>query len=430
MYEQSLEVPIDTIRQEEDNLQDPEVYVAGDSPQVSGRDIEAPRNGQMEMSGERMVSRDTYTEFGPEPPERRQLLGSIRDKQTVPTGHWERRRSSTSEEENLRGVTRGPSLFQESTIQEPEDGNVVPPTSQMTSFSTTGGVQTYGGGPTGPSGITFPSTGYIPRRQTAAGGGGGGDSPPPDGFEDRGDRRRPGGNGGGCGNGNGNGNGDGDENGNGDHKSSISSHKGPQGLQGPQGPMGMQGIQGIQGPLGPQGVPGMVGRQGIQGNRGPQGLRGPRGFQGQRGPAIYQPGVGVRPNTVNPNITTLDISGLENTFQAVGTTMNQLAQQQQIANAQLNQSLQQQQQEQGQIVAVMDKVASATLQSSYDSIFASIPVYDGSDTKEFWSWLHRIEAACSYTKRNPRLEAMGKSTGKVLSTIMSIPQNYPWSIIR
>ena len=103
----------------------------------------------------------------------------------------------------------------------------------------------------------------------------------------------------------------------------------------------MQGIQGLQGPLGPQGVPGVAGRQGIQGNRGPQGLRGPRGFRGQRGPAIYQPGVGALPNVVNPNITTLDTSGLENTFQAVGTTMNQLAQQQQIANSQLNQSLQQ-----------------------------------------------------------------------------------------
>ena len=80
---------------------------------------------------------------------------------------------------------------------------------------------------------------------------------------------------------------------------------------------------------------------------------------------------------VNPNVTMLDTTGLENTFQAVGTAMNQLAQQQQVANAQLNQSLQQQQQERGQIVAVMDKVASATLQSSYDSIFASIPVYDG-----------------------------------------------------
>ena len=82
------------------------------------------------------------------------------------------------------------------------------------------------------------------------------------------------------------------------------------------------------------------------------------------------------------------------------------------------------------MVAVMDRVANATLQSSYDSIFASIPMYDGSDTKEFWSWLHHIESACSYTNRNPHLEAMGKSTGKVLNTIMSIPQNYPWSIVR
>ena len=35
------------------------------------------------------------------------------------------------------------------------------------------------------------------------------------------------------------------------------------------------------------------------------------------------------------------------------------------------------------MVAVMDRVANATLQSSYDSIFASIPIYDGSDIKEF-----------------------------------------------
>ena len=418
MYEQSLEVPIDTIRQEENNLPEPEIHEGGDIPQVSGKYIEDLRNGQMEMSRERMVSRDSYTSFSPETPERRQLHGSRRDEQTVPADHLERR-SSTSEEEILRGVTRGPSIFQEITIRGPEDSDVIPPTSQVTSSFTMGGVQTYGGGPTGPSGIMFPSTGYVPRRQTAAGGGGRGDSPPPDGSGDRGDRRRSGGNRGGRDNGNGNGggsddgngngngnggrndNGDGDETGNGDHKSSISSHKGLPGLQGPQGPVSMQGIQGLQGPLGLQGVPGVAGRQGIQGNRGPQGVRGPRGFQGQRGPAIYQPGVGALPNVVNPNITTLDTSGLENTFQAVGTAMNQLAQQQQIANTQLNQSLQQQQQERGQIVAVMDKVASATLQSSYDSIFASIPVYDGSDTKEFWSWLHRIEAACSYIKRNP-----------------------------
>ena len=110
--------------------------------------------------------------------------------------------------------------------------------------------------------------------------------------------------------------------------------------------------------------------------------------------------------------------------------MNQIAQQQQIANVQLNQGLQQQQQERNQMVAVMDRVDNATLQSSYDSIFASIPMYNGSHTKEFWSRLHHIESVCSYTNRNPCLEAMGKSTGKVLNTIMSIPQNYPWSIVR
>ena len=48
-------------------------------------------------------------------------------------------------------------------------------------------------------------------------------------------------------------------------------------------------------------------------------------------------------------------TGLETSFQAVGNTMNQLAQQQQqIANAQVNQSLIQQQQERGHMVALMD----------------------------------------------------------------------------
>ena len=108
-----------------------------------------------------------------------------------------------------------------------------------------------------------------------------------------------------------------------------------------QGPAGIQGIQGLQGPIGPQGlqgVPGLDGRQGIQGNRGPPGDRGPRGFRGQRGPAVYPPGP-APPNMANANVTTLDTSGLENTFQAVGTAMNQIARQQQIANDQLNQSL-------------------------------------------------------------------------------------------
>ena len=160
MYEQSLEVSIDTIRQEESNLQEPEIHEGGDIPQVSGRYIEDLRNGQMEMSRERMVSRDSYTSFSPETPERRQLCGTRRDEQTVPADHLERR-SSTSEEEILQGVTRGSSIFQEITIRGPEDSNVIPPTSPVTSSSTVGGVQTYDGGPTGPSRIMFPKDLWV-----------------------------------------------------------------------------------------------------------------------------------------------------------------------------------------------------------------------------------------------------------------------------
>ena len=57
-------------------------------------------------------------------------------------------------------------------------------------------------------------------------------------------------------------------------------------------------------------------------------------------------------------------------------------------------------------------------------------MYDVSETKEFWSCLHCIESALFYTKQNPHLEAMGKTTGNVLNTIRLIPQNYTWSIVR
>ena len=100
------------------------------------------------------------------------------------------------------------------------------------------------------------------------------------------------------------------------------------------------------------------GRQGIQGIHGMPGVQGPRGFRGPRG---HMTAVPTGPVPTGPNITTLDTTGLETSFQAVGDAMNQLAQQQQIANAQLNHSLQQQQQERGQMVAVMDRVGNTTL---------------------------------------------------------------------
>ena len=149
-------------------------------------------------------------------------------------------------------------------------------------------------------------------------------------FPDRrGDDHPQKGNGNSNGNGNRNGNGDGDE---GD-ESSISSYRGPSGpqrLQGPLGPQGLQGPQGFQGDRGLQGPPGRQGIQGIPGERGPWCFR---GLWGQT------PAVSAGQPQMGPNITTLDTTGLETSFQAMGDAMNQIAQQQQIANAQLNHSL-------------------------------------------------------------------------------------------
>ena len=46
------------------------------------------------------------------------------------------------------------------------------------------------------------------------------------------------------------------------------------------------------------------------------------------------------------------------------------------------------------------------------------------------SWLERIEAACLYAKRDPRQEALGHSGGKVLDSILSVPSNQPWKILK
>ena len=46
------------------------------------------------------------------------------------------------------------------------------------------------------------------------------------------------------------------------------------------------------------------------------------------------------------------------------------------------------------------------------------------------SWLERIEAACLYAKRDPRQEALGHSGGKVLDSMLSVPSNQPWKILK
>ena len=69
-------------------------------------------------------------------------------------------------------------------------------------------------------------------------------------------------------------------------------------------------------------------------------------------------------------------------------------------------------------------------QHNFDHIFASIPVYEGSNGEDFFPWLECLEAACFYSGRNIKTEALGRSAGPVQNLIMALPSARSWEAIR
>ena len=126
----------------------------------------------------------------------------------------------------------------------------------------------------------------------------------------------------------------------------------------------------------------------------------------------------------------LDTTALENTFDNMGQSMLQLARVQDQTNRHLQQHIQQGHLNMQAHAGALHELADSTHQRNYDHIFASIPVYDGSNRDEFFPWLDRLEAACYYCGRDIKTEALGRSAGPVQNVIMALPQNKPWSAIR
>ena len=110
-------------------------------------------------------------------------------------------------------------------------------------------------------------------------------------------------------------------------------------------------------------------------------------------------------------------------------TVERLAQQQVHANDQLNESIREQRKEQEEGKQVLLDIAHASHQNTFQHILATIPYYDGT-RGDVIAWLERIEAACLYAKRDPRQEALGHSRGKALDSILSVPSNQPWKILK
>ena len=127
---------------------------------------------------------------------------------------------------------------------------------------------------------------------------------------------------------------------------------------------------------------------------------------------------------------TLDATALENTFDSVGQPMMQLARAQDQTNRQLQQHIQQGQVNLQAHTGVLHQLVTSTYQRNFDNIFASIPIYYGSDRRGFFPWLKCLEAACFYSGRNIKTEAFGRSAGPVQIVIMALPNVRSWRPIR
>ena len=105
----------------------------------------------------------------------------------------------------------------------------------------------------------------------------------------------------------------------------------------------------------------------------------------------------VRPVIVQTPQVNLDTSALENTFDTVGQSMLQFARTQDQTNRQLQQHIQQGQLNMQAHTGASQQLATLTYQRNFDHIFASIPIYHGSDREGFFPWLEHLEATCFYS---------------------------------
>ena len=150
--------------------------------------------------------------------------------------------------------------------------------------------------------------------------------------------------------------------------------------------------------------------------------QGPPGPPGPPGP--------VCPIIVQQPQVTLDTTSLENTFGTIGQSMLQLARAQDQTNRYLQEHLQQGQVNIQAHTGTLQQLATSTYQRNFDHIFASIPIYDGSSREDFFPWLECLEAACFYSGRNIKTEALGRSVGPVQNVIMALPDAHSWKAIR
>ena len=81
-------------------------------------------------------------------------------------------------------------------------------------------------------------------------------------------------------------------------------------------------------------------------------------------------------------------------------------------------------------IGALQHLATSIYQRNFNHIFASVPIYDGSDREGFFPWLECLEAACFYSGRNIKTEALGRCAGPIQNVIIALPNSRSWRPIR
>ena len=126
----------------------------------------------------------------------------------------------------------------------------------------------------------------------------------------------------------------------------------------------------------------------------------------------------------------LDTTGLENSFDYFGKTMTEVLNAQQRANRNLEEQFRKANETQESQVEAMQDMAQVNYQMKFDHMFASVPIYDGTDPDSFDDWLHQIESLCELSQRDFRIELMGRASAHVKCLIRSLPLDTDWKTAR
>ena len=76
----------------------------------------------------------------------------------------------------------------------------------------------------------------------------------------------------------------------------------------------------------------------------------------------------------------------------------------------------------------MQDMAQANFQMKFDHMFASVPIYYGTDPDIFDDWLYQIESLCEVSHRDVRIELMGWASAHIKCIIRSIPLGIEWEV--